>query len=180
MPSLDDLSLHYFTAGIGVSTPILLKSEPIDLSNCSPLSNPGPDTFDFTVLDISSAIPTLVPFVSIWCLLLLDWTTLGDISLLQFSVGTVAPYDDLLAVNSEPAPVSNYLYGLTDAEQGANHYSAGPTNKLSGFGFNYKPVLPVQLWGDSQVTVRIETNNVGPYTTPPAGSARVYILGYRL
>ena len=178
MPQFDDLSIYTkFTFGedLTMRPPVVIKSKTIDLSNCSPLTA-GPDTFNFPVIDLPAKIQ---PFISIWALIRLSWTAFGDVASLTLSLGTTGAYDDLIQPIVEPGLVTDRIYGLLYTEQGTAHY--GTSNQLSGFsvGMDAAPGAGT-LWSTDNCVLRIVTNNVGPYTTAPSGSVRVYVMGFTL
>jgi len=175
MPTFDDASLHrlFSTAGISVYFPMVLKTASIDLNSLTVTA--GANTDDFTVLDIPIGMQ---PFVSLWALTRVTVATLGDVIVFDFSVGTVAPFNDLMAVYTETGLITNGVYGLLDNQQGVDHFQQIVTteiNKLSGIGLVNPFASP---WASNTVRLRITNNATG--TTKPTGTARVYIVGFEL
>jgi hypothetical protein len=189
MPLFDDLGLFktFATAAANgqepsIGLPILLASRTVqfDTGPFALVLNgvAAPQTHDRVILDVPTS---LQPFVSIWALIKATWTSFGDTASLTFSVGTTAPYNDLVIqqVENGPPPINNLVYGLVDTIQGAAHY--GVSNQLSGIGIiaGAGPGTGT-VWVSNSVTLRIETNNTGAALVEPVGSARVYILGFKL
>lgn len=179
MPSFDDLNLNrpFSTAGISVYPPMILKSPAINLASLT--VSAGTNTDDFTVIDIPSGMQ---PFVSMWAITRVTISAPGDGISWDFSVGTVAPYDDLMAVYTETGPtIANGVYGTTNGvsnQQGTAHFSQSGTTeitKLSGIGL-VNPFATV--WSSNTVKLRIKNSATG--TAVPTGTARVYLVGFEL
>jgi hypothetical protein len=176
MPKYDDIGLNrpFSTAGISAYFPVILKSASINLASLT--VSAATNTDDFTVIDIPTGMQ---PFVSMWALTRVTLTALGDVTAFDFSVGTVAPYDDLMAVYTEVGPtITNGVYGLPDTQQGTDHFlQAGTTevNRLSGIGLVNPSAVP---WSSNTVKLRITNTATG--TGVPTGSARVYLVGFEL
>ena len=177
MPQFDDIFLHFSgTAGDPkMGLPVLLKGSTLNLNTLSVAG--ASTTTNTTMLTLPSSMQ---PFVSIWAILRVTLTAIGDVASFQYSLGTTGPnYVDLIAAVSDPdLSYTDRIYGLPASAQGTAHYSGG-VQQLSGMGITV-PLSGGQPWGSSTITLQTQTTNTAPNTTPPTGTARVYVLGYPL